>query len=98
MMHICMHEKLSSVLFDLFPLMNTSFLLLTDGEEYSEGVPLYPLYKHLASAFHRCLTSGTFCGTSNTMTQIQENELLKQKANEWSKLMMDKGSELMNVR
>lgn len=59
---------------------------------------MYPLYRHLASTLHDCITSGTFCKASNTMAQIQENEFLNQKENGWSKLIMDKGSELIKVR
>lgn len=32
------------------------------------------------------------------MAQIQENECLSQKENGWSKLIVDKGSELIKVR
>ncbi|XXG89366.1 hypothetical protein AAC387_Pa12g1383 [Persea americana] len=79
------------------------FHLLKDDDhnkpdvKYSEGVPMYPLYRRLASSLHHCITSGTFCKASNTMAQIQENECLSQKENGWSKLIVDKGSELIKM-
>eukprot|EP00268_Persea_americana_P014479 TRINITY_DN16447_c0_g1_i2.p2 TRINITY_DN16447_c0_g1~~TRINITY_DN16447_c0_g1_i2.p2 ORF type:complete len:126 (+),score=14.61 TRINITY_DN16447_c0_g1_i2:165-542(+) len=80
------------------------FHLLKDDDhnkpdvKYSGGVPMYPLYRRLASSLHHCITTGTFCKASNTMAQIQENECLSQKENGWSKLIVDKGSELIKVR
>ncbi|KAF8393758.1 hypothetical protein HHK36_019956 [Tetracentron sinense] len=59
------------------------------------GVPPYPLYKHLASALHQCITSGAFCRTSNILFPIHEGSILKQK--ERNKMVLDKGSELVNM-
>ncbi|XP_058094260.1 uncharacterized protein LOC131240181 isoform X3 [Magnolia sinica] len=68
-----------------------------DALQTSGGVPLYPLYKHLASTLHSCITSGAFWRTSNTITSIQEDECLKQKENEWSKLIASEGTELVKM-
>ncbi|XP_077225310.1 uncharacterized protein LOC143858542 isoform X4 [Tasmannia lanceolata] len=68
-----------------------------DLVDTSGGVPLYPLYKHLASALLRCITAGAFLRTSNTMSTIQEDEYLKQKVDEWDELFVDEGSKLVNM-
>lgn len=63
----------------------------------TSGVPMYPLYKHLASTLHCCITSGTFCRTPNTLASIQEEESLNGKEKEWSELIMEKGSEMITM-
>lgn len=60
------------------------------------GVPVYPLYKHLARAIEQCINSGTFWRT-NSVVSIPLDESLKMRENEWSKLVLDKGSELLKV-
>ncbi|CAL8992769.1 unnamed protein product [Prunus brigantina] len=62
-----------------------------------EGVPPYPLYKRLALALHESIASGTLFGTCNNMSIIHQESSLKEKENEWQKLISEKGSELVNV-
>ncbi|KAI3994668.1 hypothetical protein MKX01_027558 [Papaver californicum] len=62
-----------------------------------EGIPLYPLYKRLASALLQCLTTGEFVRESNEVMLIKEDESLKQKEDEWSKIVRDKGMELVKM-
>ncbi|ONI29469.1 hypothetical protein PRUPE_1G199500 [Prunus persica] len=62
-----------------------------------EGIPPYPLYKRLALALHESMASGTLFGTCNNLTIIHQESLLKEKENEWQKLILEKGSELVNV-
>ncbi|KAL5990848.1 hypothetical protein ACLOJK_011753 [Asimina triloba] len=61
------------------------------------GFPAHPLYKHLASALYSCITSGTFVKTCNLNMPIQENESLKKKEIEWSKLIASEGAELVKM-
>ncbi|KAH7681231.1 PUA-like protein [Dioscorea alata] len=56
------------------------------------GVPMYPLYKHLAHSLERSLSSGTFVRVPDS-----DDELLKMKEDEWSKLLLENGSELMKI-
>ncbi|XP_057958041.1 uncharacterized protein LOC131150955 isoform X1 [Malania oleifera] len=60
------------------------------------GVPPYPLYKHLASALHESITSGAFFGAENRMEWIHDDNSLKQRV-DWMELVLNKGSELVNV-
>ncbi|KAI5351077.1 hypothetical protein L3X38_003968 [Prunus dulcis] len=62
-----------------------------------EGIPPYPLYKRLALALHESIASGTLFGTCNNITIIHQESPLKEKENEWQKLILEKGSELVNV-
>ncbi|XP_043817715.1 uncharacterized protein LOC110626867 isoform X2 [Manihot esculenta] len=62
-----------------------------------EGVPRYPLFKRLASGLYQCIISGTFCKTYGEIQFIQEDVSLKQKQDEWNKLILEKGSELINM-
>ncbi|KAK7272004.1 hypothetical protein RJT34_28326 [Clitoria ternatea] len=64
-----------------------------------EGVPLYPLYKCLASALLRCMDSETFCSTecNSAVTLEFEDSSMQQKHNEWHKLIVEKGSEILNI-
>ncbi|KAM7461079.1 hypothetical protein LguiA_029200 [Lonicera macranthoides] len=62
-----------------------------------EGVPSYPLYKRLASALCQSISSGSICRTFNNMTLIHEDDSLKQKEEEWDELILNKGSELVNI-
>lgn len=62
-----------------------------------EGVPPYPLYKGLASALLKCVGTGVFCRTCNHLNIIHEYSFIHEKQNEWQKLIMEKGSEALNV-
>ncbi|XP_039686809.1 uncharacterized protein [Medicago truncatula] len=64
-----------------------------------EGVPSYPLYSRLASALLRCIDSQVFCNTISLdmMNNEFENSSMQQKHNEWHKLIVEKGSEIVNV-
>lgn len=66
--------------------------------EFSQGVPLYPLYKLLASALCHSIASGALITPQyRNMAFIQEDSSRKQKEDEWIQLVMEKGSELLNV-
>ncbi|XP_052172329.1 uncharacterized protein LOC127788256 isoform X2 [Diospyros lotus] len=66
--------------------------------EFSQGVPLYPLYKRLASALCHSIASGALITSQyRNMAFIQEDSSRKQKEDEWIQLVMVKGSELLNV-
>ncbi|KAF3953089.1 hypothetical protein CMV_021431 [Castanea mollissima] len=69
----------------------------TTTTESVEGVPPYPLYKHLASALLESINSKTFCRTQNSLKFIPEGSSLKQEENEWQKLVLEKGSEIVNI-
>ncbi|XP_059452807.1 uncharacterized protein LOC132183375 isoform X2 [Corylus avellana] len=62
-----------------------------------EGVPPYPLYKRLASSLLESIDSKAFCKPRCNLTLIPEGSSLKQKENEWQKLIMDKGSKIVNI-
>lgn len=64
---------------------------------FFEGVPPYPLYKRLASALWESLCSGTFCPNYRRMSMMTGESSLKQKEQEWLKLIMDKGLEMVQV-
>ncbi|KAJ0977091.1 hypothetical protein J5N97_012565 [Dioscorea zingiberensis] len=76
-----------------------SRLLLSDpfhvhsniGDDF-HGVPMYPLYKSLAHALERYLSSGTFFKVPDS-----DDESFKLKEGEWSKLLLENGSELMKI-
>ncbi|KAG1331280.1 hypothetical protein COCNU_02G012480 [Cocos nucifera] len=70
---------------------------LNDLGNVCGGVPVYPLYKHLARAIERCINSGTFPGTTNFVASIPLDESLKMRENEWSKLILKEGSELLKM-
>ncbi|XP_022145214.1 uncharacterized protein LOC111014716 isoform X3 [Momordica charantia] len=62
---------------------------------FTAGVPPYPLYKRLASALWESLCSGTFCPNYRRMSMMTGESSLKQKEQEWLKLIMDKGLEMV---
>jgi hypothetical protein len=68
-----------------------------------EGVPPYPLYKRLASALLRCMDSESFCSTGFNLDMMMmiinefERPSMLKKHNEWHKLIVEKGSEIVNV-
>lgn len=65
-----------------------------------EGVPPYPLYKRLASALLVCMDSEAFssAGGNLAMNHELENSSMQQKHSEWHKLIVEKGSEIVNVQ
>ncbi|KAK9138709.1 hypothetical protein Sjap_009303 [Stephania japonica] len=67
------------------------------GSSTSEGVPLYPLYKSVASALSSCIASGSFVDSSINMIQPQENEILLKEKDKWNRLILEKGSELARM-
>ncbi|KAM7278746.1 hypothetical protein ACFE04_005880 [Oxalis oulophora] len=75
---------------------DASFSLPTDCIE--GGVPRYPLYKRLASVLYHCLATGVLSRTMyKEMPLICEDVSVKQKQEQWSELIMDKGIEFVNV-
>ncbi|KAJ4723551.1 RNA-binding ASCH domain protein [Melia azedarach] len=62
-----------------------------------QGVPPYPLYKRLALALCRSVVSGDFCTTCRKVPLMNEDSFLEQKEEEWSQLILNKGSQLVNL-
>ncbi|GMY32580.1 hypothetical protein FCV25MIE_27822 [Fagus crenata] len=62
-----------------------------------EGVPLYPLYKRLASGLLESINSKAFCRSQSGLKLIPEGSSSKQQENEWQELVLDKGSEIVNI-
>ncbi|ANM62737.1 RNA-binding ASCH domain protein [Arabidopsis thaliana] len=82
-----------SVLHDGERIESSSYALL---HRFS-GVPDYPLYKVLALGLLKSIDSGSFCGTFEKISLGKEVIRLKEKEDEWSKLINQKGSELVNA-
>ena len=61
------------------------------------GVPEYPLYKRLALSLLKSIASGCFCGCFEKVSLGKEVSWLKEKEDEWRKMIIQKGSELVNV-
>ena len=72
-------------------------MVQTPYAESFEGVPPYPLYKRLASALLESINSKAFCRKYSDLNFIPEGSSSKQEENEWQKLVLDKGSEIVNV-
>ncbi|KAE8076563.1 hypothetical protein FH972_015203 [Carpinus fangiana] len=70
--------------------------LATSADSF-QGVPPYPLYKGLASSLLESIDSKAFCRSHCNLTLIPEGSSFKQKENEWQKLIMDKGSKIVNI-
>lgn len=70
---------------------------LNDVGNVCGGVPVYPLYKHLARAIEHCINSGSYQRTTNSVVSIPLDESLEMRENEWSKLISDKGSDLLKM-
>lgn len=64
---------------------------------FNEGVPPYPLYKRITLALWETLCSGTFCPMYKRMLMKNGESSLKQKEEIWMKLIIDKGSEMVQV-
>ncbi|XP_020884209.1 uncharacterized protein LOC9317972 isoform X3 [Arabidopsis lyrata subsp. lyrata] len=81
--------------------------ILLDGERIESsshallhrfgGVPDYPLYKLLALGLLKSIDSGSVCGTFENISLGKEVIWLKEREDEWSKLINQKGSELVNA-
>ncbi|XP_010526240.1 PREDICTED: uncharacterized protein LOC104803837 isoform X4 [Tarenaya hassleriana] len=70
---------------------------LADSDSVVAGVPEYPLYKRLAFGLLRSITSGSFRGSYEKIALMKEESWLKEKEEEFGKLIFEKGSELVNV-
>ncbi|XP_022992291.1 uncharacterized protein LOC111488653 isoform X3 [Cucurbita maxima] len=62
------------------------------------GVPPYPLYKRLSSALWESICYGSFCPMYKRMLMTNGESSLKQKEEKWLKLIMDKGSEMVELK
>ncbi|CAM6126800.1 unnamed protein product [Calypogeia fissa] len=62
-----------------------------------EGVPSYPLYKHLARALNEWILTGAFPRTMEPMPGITENEEQKMKIDNWSPKVLELGSSLLEL-
>lgn len=71
-------------------------LWIHSADSYS-GVPPYPLYKRLASSLLESIDSKTYVWLRCNSKLIPEGSSFKHKENEWQKLVLDKGSEIVNV-
>ncbi|CAN8318228.1 unnamed protein product [Cochlearia groenlandica] len=72
-------------------------LLLVDTVEAGfEGVPEYPLYKPLALSLLKSIASGCFFGAFEKVLVVKDVILLKEREEEWSKMISQMGSELVN--
>ncbi|XP_073014067.1 uncharacterized protein [Typha latifolia] len=71
---------------------------LNDVGSGNRGVPMYPLYKHLARVIQRCIDSKGFLSQSADIGgDIPVEESIKMKEDEWTKVILDKGLELHNM-
>lgn len=62
------------------------------------GVPSYPLYKHLAASLYHSISCGGLFRISDKLDYIHhEDNILKLKEGEWTKLINEKGSQLLNM-
>lgn len=62
-----------------------------------KGVPSYALYKHLAASLYQTISSGAFVRASDKISFMHQEESLKLKEDEWTKLTLERGMELLNV-
>ncbi|XP_023750024.1 uncharacterized protein LOC111898331 isoform X3 [Lactuca sativa] len=69
----------------------------TSNTDLSEGVPPYPLYKHLASALCKSISNGAVHSMNANIPLIHEDSSMKQKEREWNKFILEKGSDLVNM-
>ncbi|KAL1191177.1 hypothetical protein V5N11_014241 [Cardamine amara subsp. amara] len=77
--------------------LNQSALFDAESVEAFVGVPDYPLYKRLALGLLKSIASASFCGTFEKISLVKEVIWLKEREDEWSKLIIQKGSELVNA-
>ncbi|KAF2567914.1 hypothetical protein F2Q68_00023882 [Brassica cretica] len=76
-------------------LLSGDSLLHAETVEAFAGVTEYPLYKRLALSLLKSIASGCFCGGFEKVSLGKEVMWLKEKEEEWSKLIIQKGSELV---
>ncbi|KAI7728206.1 hypothetical protein M8C21_012898 [Ambrosia artemisiifolia] len=69
----------------------------TSSTDHDEGVPPYPLYKHLASALLNSISSGSIHKMHTDTLLIDEDPSLKQKECEWNKIIQEKGADLIKM-
>ena len=83
----------------LFPVSKPLNQSVFDAEtvEAFAGVAEYPLYKRLALSLLKSIASGCFCGGFEKVSLGKEVMWLKEKEEECSKLIIQKGSELVYV-
>lgn len=67
------------------------------AEAVEEGVPVYPLYKQLATALYKSKTCGTFPRKNESMPGINEDETRALKFDEWMKIIVNVGSNLTDI-
>nr|GMD96709.1 uncharacterized protein LOC109179562 [Ipomoea batatas] len=65
--------------------------------DISEGVPCYPLYKHLAASLHQSIQSGTISRSCNRLPVMREADFTNQMEEECNNLVREKGSQLQNL-
>nr|GME06570.1 uncharacterized protein LOC109179562 [Ipomoea batatas] len=65
--------------------------------DISEGVPCYPLYKHLAASLHQSIQSGTISRSCNRLPVMREADFTCQMEEECNNLVREKGSQLQNL-
>ncbi|XP_019100596.1 PREDICTED: uncharacterized protein LOC104782861 isoform X2 [Camelina sativa] len=68
-----------------------------DTVEAFGGVPEYPLYKRLALGLLKSIGSGSLCGAFEKISLGKEVIWLKERGDEWGKLITQKGFELVNA-
>ncbi|XP_020531973.1 uncharacterized protein LOC18448720 isoform X3 [Amborella trichopoda] len=66
-----------------------------DGDTFA-GVPPYPLYNQLASAIDQCISSNSVEEISESIWKWGDEALISKK-NEWQKLIMYEGSQLVKM-
>nr|VDD04578.1 unnamed protein product [Brassica oleracea] len=76
-------------------LLSGDSLLHAETVEAFAGVTEYPLYKRLALSLLKSIASGCFCGGFEKVSLGKEVMWLKEKEEEWSKMIIQKGSELV---
>ncbi|KAK1418957.1 hypothetical protein QVD17_28111 [Tagetes erecta] len=74
-----------------------TYLSSTSSTVHFEGVPSYPLYKHLASALLNSISSGAIHTMRNDTPLIREDSSLKQKECEWNRIIREKGSDIVRM-
>nr|XP_009617597.1 uncharacterized protein LOC104109909 isoform X2 [Nicotiana tomentosiformis]XP_016459516.1 PREDICTED: uncharacterized protein LOC107783064 isoform X2 [Nicotiana tabacum] len=63
----------------------------------SEGIPLYPLYKHLAASLYQAISSEALPSTENKLAVMHESSSLMQMEEDWASVLREKVSHLLNV-
>ncbi|KAL9233178.1 hypothetical protein vseg_008208 [Gypsophila vaccaria] len=106
LLNFILHSSINNSLgFDLGLSLDFSDDLLKHHDDHevddccgsSEGVPLYPLYKSLASALNQWITSGSSITVLETVSPMSEDDSLKELRDNWNDLVSLKGSELVSL-